>query len=198
MAFELDPQFAKRVREALDRWGAEEHESIRAAAKRIGISHPMLQRALDGRIPNTAALKKIAKANGVTVGWLVDGDGQPPNWRSRFAVAQEWARIIDSLKLPDDLQQVMLAFPRATDDVVFGMILDDDVELSDGSTLSRGGQESPALYEGIRTERRAWAIIFREWIAQVGVDRVRERVIEKQERFRARLGPVVLTNYRLT
>jgi hypothetical protein len=197
MAVELDPEFGKRLREALDRWGAGDgKESIRASARRIGISHVMLQRALDGRVPNTPALKKIAKSNGVTVDWLLNGDGQSPDWRSRFAVAHEWAQLIESLKLPADVRALMLEFPKATNDVVFGMILDDTHTAPDGSTWNRGGRETPALYEGIRTERRAWTIIFRDWIKQAGADRVREQVVEHQERFRARLGPVKLPNYR--
>ena len=68
-----DTAFAKRFRSLLRTKVVEKAESLRDAGERMGVSPVMVHRALDGRVPGPEALVKIARANNVTIDWLLTG-----------------------------------------------------------------------------------------------------------------------------
>jgi len=187
----IDPSggFGERLRGLLERAGADSNESLRAAAKRIGISHIMLQRAIAGRVPKHDALVKIADAHGVSVDWLLRGKGNPPDWRDTFSAAIQWKQLIDQLELPPNEDRIMRDFPKSSMKLVYDLIADDQVTGANGSTLTYSN-ETPELREGIRTERQAWVQIFRDWIDQALVERVREQVIANIDWFDRRTGSI--------
>lgn len=61
--------------------------------------------------------------------------------------------------------------------------------LVDGSSTSLS-RESPEFTELIRVERRMWMRFFREWIDQVGAERVRLHVLANLDWFAKRTGPI--------
>jgi hypothetical protein len=135
--------------------------SVRAAARRWGITRPTLIRLLDGVIkrPRNNAFEKIAASSGATLAWLVSGEGDPPTppppavMLATPALAK-WESLVASLDLSEPFAQALLALPRTIRVAYNGLVL----EGMDRADQSRINHEARARAEEL--EVRAWHTLF--------------------------------------
>src|SRR5688500_5935450 len=108
---------AGRVRQLIERF----HDgSVNAAAADTGVSQPTLSRIASGKVknPRRPAIEQIARFYGVSVDWLVRGEGDGPDEVVRAfpvgpATAQwlRWTRLVADLGLPAKLEKAVLDLP---------------------------------------------------------------------------------------
>lgn len=114
---DVSPGFAERVRTLADRVG-----SKRELARRVGVSAPTVLGWLAGAEPYPSTVKRIAERTGVSLEWLIAGEGNPevipdvpkgaiPVGQMRRVRVLSWARagnLHAYEELPEDWQEVLV------------------------------------------------------------------------------------------
>lgn len=114
-------------------------------AEKIGVSPQEVSHVGSGRYRTGKTVSAVAHTLGCSVGWLIDGTGQPPEWAAGKAPAPH-------IELSGPREYPVIAYAGAASDGQRGKFLDEPEmkRLPDGLALVavRGDSAYPAIYNG--------------------------------------------------
>jgi len=166
----IEDSLGKRLRSLVEQVHA---GSVNAAARDLGVAQQTLGRIIDGTVenPRSRLLQKVAEFYGVSIDWLLTGEGAPPQYDPAEPTSDmaRWRGLINSLEPSSDLRTALEGLPLS--------VLTACVIVEAGLRKPRQADtedESRRIASGLEYE--AWTTALTRWISIGGEKRVKAQL----------------------